>query len=293
MVNILFKSTYLLIIISLTMGPPAFSATTATAFQKKLSELEKSSGGRIGLFAFNPNDHQQFQFRGDETFPFCSTFKAILVAAILKKSMKEKKFLKQRIKYQQKDLDQSGYAPIAKDHLETGMTIAELSKATIQYSDNAAANLLMKNLGGPAAVTDFTRSIGDAIFRLDRWEPELNSAIPGEQNDTTTPSAIAKSLQKIALGDVLSLPLRELFQTWMMGNITGNARIRAGVPKTWKVGDKTGTCSYGTTNDIAILWPPQGPPFAVAIFFTQKQKDALPKDEVIAAVTRLLISEIK
>lgn len=233
------------------------------------------------------------QYRAEERFPVCSTFKAIAVAAVLKRSMTDNNLMQQRINYKKTDL--VTYSPITEKEKRVtgGMTVAELCAATMEYSDNTAANLLMKILGGPAAVTDFTRSIGDNTFRLDRWETELNSAVPGDLLDTSTPAAMARTLQKITLGDVLAPRQREQLQVWLKNNTTGDNLIRAEVPKGWLVGDKTGAGSYGTRNDIAVLWPPTGAPIIIAIYFTQPEKDAPMRNEIIAAAARLAINALK
>ncbi|MBX9705509.1 MAG: class A beta-lactamase, partial [Gammaproteobacteria bacterium] len=157
-------------------------------------------------------------------------------------------------------------------------------------SDNTAINLLMKQIGGPKGVTAFARSIGDRRFRLDRWEPELNSALPGDIQDTSTPLAMATSLQRLGLESGLLNTQREQLQSWLKNNKTGDLRIRAGVPRNWIVGDKTGTCKFGTTNDIGILWPPNGLPIVLAIYFTQNEENAAPREDILASVTRIILS---
>lgn len=275
------------------MSLPAFASEQKT-ITTELASLEKSANGRLGISAINTGNGMRVQYRADERFPFCSTFKTIVAAAILKKSQTEKGLLDKRVRYNKDDVTKSGYAPIAEKHISDGLTIAELCAATLQYSDNAAVNLLMHELGGPTAVNVYARSIGDDIFRLDRWEPELNSAIPGDERDTTTPAAMEKSLQKLTLGDALEFPQREQLILWLKGNTTGSKRMLAAAPKGWIVGDKTGTGSYGTTNDIGVLWPANGgAPIVAAIYFTQNVKDAAPRDDVIAAATRLVIAAFK
>ncbi|HEY6772631.1 MAG TPA: class A beta-lactamase, partial [Oxalicibacterium sp.] len=180
-------------------------------------------------------------------------------------------------------------APITGKLVGKGMTVSELCAATLQYSDNAAVNLLMKELGGTAAVTAFARTVGDEIFRLDRWEPELNSAVPGDLRDTTTPAAMVQTLQKLMLGNALGSLQQEQLVFWMKKNRTGDARIRAGVPTDWIVADKTGTGSYGTTNDIGVLWPPGRAPIVVVLYFTQHEQAAKPRDDVIADATRTIV----
>ena len=264
-----------------------------TAIQKKLANIEVASGARIGLFAINTADNSIYQDRGNERFPMCSTSKVMCVSAILKKSMTNSDLLQQKIRYTKQEVDSSGYAPITKDHIADGMTIAELCNASITQSDNLAMNLLLKNVGGPQAVTRFARSIGDKKYRLDRYEPDLNSAIPGDLRDTTTPEAMANALYKLVLGDVLASSQREQLQCWLKNNTTGKDRIRAGVPKGWVVGDKTGTGDYGTTNDIGILWPPKKSPIIVVIYVTQSKKDAVPRADIIASVTQILVRSLK
>lgn len=261
-----------------------------TNIQKQLAALEVSSNGRIGLYAINTENNTDIQYRANERFPFCSTSKVMVVSAILKQSMTNAHLLEQKVIYTKENLLSAGYTPITQKHLANDMTISGLCAAAIEYSDNAAMNFLVKELGGPKAVTAFARSIGDKIFRLDRIEPKLNSAVPGDLRDTTTPAAMEKSLQKLVLGNVLGLPQRELLQIWLKNNTTGDFRIRAGVPKGWLVGDKTGTGQYGTTNDIGIIWPPKCSPIVVVIYFTQQRKEAAPRDDIIASTTRLLIS---
>lgn len=264
-----------------------------SAENNELAKLEASAKGRLGVAAINTGNGMRVHYRADERFPFCSTFKTIVAAAILKKSATDKGLLGKRIHYNKDDLVKSGYAPITQKHIADGMTIAELCAATVQYSDNAAANFLMKELGGPAAVTNYARSIGDDTFRLDRWEPELNTAIPGDERDTTTPAAMEKSLHRLMLGDALALPQREQLVVWLKGNTTGGKRMLAGVPKGWIVGDKTGTGSYGTTNDAGALWPGNaGAPIVTVVYFTQNDKDAAPRDDVIAAATRIVINAL-
>ncbi|MEO8401356.1 MAG: class A beta-lactamase [Gammaproteobacteria bacterium] len=264
----------------------------STLIQIKLAKLEASSGGRLGVYAINTANNVRVQYRAEELFPFCSTSKIIVVSAILKKSETNPALLQKKITYDKKDIDKSEYAPITQQHIDSGMRIAELCKAAIEYSDNTAMNLLLKILGGPGAVTSYARSIHDNKFRMNRWEPELNSAIPGDTRDTTTPKAMTHSLQQVVLGDGLALSQQKQLQTWLKNNTTGAAKIRAGVPKNWIVGDKTGSGQYGTTNDIGIIWPPGCSPIVIAIYLTQNTKDAVNREDILASATHLVLSEL-
>ncbi len=284
----LLLTVILISFVSACMSVLARGSTDLTSIQNKLAALEASSGGRIGVSALNTATNTRIQYRAKERFPFCSTSKVIGVSAILKQSMTDSRLLQQKVTYKKEDL--VAYSPITEKHLADGMTIFNLCAAAITQSDNTAMNLLIKKLGGLEAVTAFARSIGDNTFRLDRWEPKLNSAIPGDLRDTSTPAAMERSLQQLALSDALALPQRKQLQTWLKSNVTGNYRIRAGLPKAWIVGDKTGTGDYGTTNDIGIIWPPKRSPIVVAIYFTQNKKNAVKREDIIASVTHLLIS---
>jgi beta-lactamase class A len=263
-----------------TQGDGAVSA------QAQFAKLERTLKGRLGVFALNTANGKQLSYHANEYFPMCSTFKVLLVSAILKCSIQIDGLMQQRIKYRQSDL--VTYSPITKQHVEDGMMVAALCAAAIQYSDNTASNLLMKILGGPEAITTFARSIGDRRFRLDRWETALNSAIPGDRRDTSTPDAMGRSLQRLAFGDALEPHLQLQLRVWLQGNTTGAARIRAGVPADWQVGDKTGTGDYGTANDIAVLWPPRRSPVVVAIYTTQGKKDAKARNDIVASAARIV-----
>jgi beta-lactamase class A len=264
---------------------PAATPLTPTAL---LARLEKESGGRLGVAAVNTADGRLVLHRADERFPFCSTFKMMVSAAIL---AREPSLLKKRIQYEKSDL--VPHSPVTGKHVADGMTVAELCEATLQISDNAAANLLMKQIGGPAAVTAYARSIGDTEFRLERWETELNSAIPGDVRDTTTPLAMAKSLQKLVLGDALPAAARKQLKDWMLGNTTGATRIRAGVPAGWPVADKTGAGDYGTVNDIAVIWPPGKAPIVLAVYITQPNKDDKSRPDIHGEVAKVVIEAFK
>lgn len=255
-----------------------------------LDGIEHASGGRIGVAVFDAELNRHINYRASERFPLCSTFKVMAAGAILKLSMEDPDLLQRRIMFERKDM--VTYSPVSKEYLVTGMTVAELCAAALQYSDNTAGNLLLRELGGPEGVTRFARSIGDEFFRLDRWETDLNEALPGDERDTTTPLAMAQSLHKLALGDVLGLAQREQLQLWLQGNTTGAARIRAGAPDDWQIGDKTGAGSYGTTNDIAIAWRRDGAPLIIAIYFTQSRQDAPMRNDLIATTTRAIVAEL-
>ncbi len=255
-----------------------------------LAALEAASGGRLGVAALNTANGERLGHRDGERFAFCSTFKILAASALLKRSEAEPGLLERRIPIAPADV--VAYSPVTKPHAGDGMRLADLCAAGLQYSDNTAANLMIGLLGGPAGVTAFARSIGDHQFRLDRLETVLNTAVPGDVQDTSTPAAMASALHRLALGDLLGQAQREQLVAWMRGNTTGAKRIRAGVPGTWAVADKTGTGDYGTTNDVGLVWPPNKPPVVLAIYYTQADPKAAPRDDVVAEAARSAVAAL-
>ncbi|WP_205954518.1 class A beta-lactamase [Pantoea stewartii] len=251
-------------------------------------QLEHAAGGRLGVAAIDTGDGSVFTYRGNERFPLCSTSKVFTVAAILKKAETAQGLLNENIAIRHADL--VNYNPVTEKQVGGTMTVAELSAAALQYSDNAAMNKLLTYLGGPHAVTAFARSIGDNTFRLDRTEPTLNTAIPGDTRDTTSPTAMAQSLQKLVLGTALAPAQRQQLADWMKGNTTGTYSIRAGLPADWVVADKTGSGDYGTTNDIAVIWPPHHAPLVLVTYYTQTDKHAASRKDVLASAAKIIAS---
>ncbi len=258
----------------------------ANDVQQKLAALEKNSGGRLGVALINTADNTQTLYRADERFAMCSTSKVMAAAAVLKQSETQKGLLSQRVEIKPSDL--INYNPIAEKHVNGTMTFGELSAAALQYSDNTAMNKLIAHLGGPDKVTAFARTIGDDTFRLDRTEPTLNTAIPGDPRDTTTPLAMAQTLRNLTLGNALGETQRAQLVTWLKGNTTGAASIQAGLPTSWVVGDKTGSGDYGTTNDIAVIWPEDRAPLILVTYFTQPEQKAESRRDVLAAAASIV-----
>lgn len=278
---------------SYAINPSNVQAKSSSSyFYQQMTKLESNVGGRIGVAVYNKRNKEVLSYRGNERFPFCSTGKVMTVAAILKRAEKEPDLLSKSIKYSKTDVDKSGYAPITSKYLDKGMTISELSQAALDYSDNTAMNLLVAEVGGVSKITDYARSIGDEKFRLDRIEPELNTAIPRDPRDTTTPLAMTMSLDKLVLEKSLESNSQIYLSKWLKANTTGDKRIRAGLSHNWIVGDKTGTGAYGTTNDIGVIWIPKCTPVVISIYYTQDKKDAKPNDLVIASATKIAINSL-
>lgn len=210
-----------------------------------------------------------------------------MVAAVLSRVDQEQEKLSRFVPYTEKDLLE--YAPVTRQHVkENGMTVTALCDAAITLSDNTAANLLLKSVGGPEGLTRYARSLGDEKTRQDRPEPDLNDFRPGDVRDTTTPGAMLNNLRQLLLADKLSPASREQLEDWMMQNTTGQTMIRAGVPHAWKVGDKTGRGGQNATNDIAILRPPGKPPILLTIYCVESKAASKEREAAIAEVARIM-----
>ncbi|WP_374944183.1 class A beta-lactamase [Sphingomonas sp.] len=223
------------------------------AFAREVAALEAAARGRMGVAILDTATGARFERRADERFPMCSTFKYVLAAAILAKVDQGGERLERRVTVTQGDIVPN--SPFSGTRVGAGASVAELCAATVGLSDNAAANLLLPAVGGPAGLTRFLRAQGDAVTRLDRLEPMLNSAIPGDPRDTTTPDAMLATLRRLTLGSVLTPRSRAQLVAWMAAATTGTKRLRAGLPAGWRVADKTGAGENGTDNVVALLWP--------------------------------------
>ncbi|MEU6089534.1 class A beta-lactamase [Streptomyces sp. NPDC047085] len=265
------------------MAPTASAAPGAT--RTELSDLEQRYGARLGVFARNLRTGETVVYRAGERFAMCSTFKAFAAAAVLRDHA-DCAPLDRVIHYPPRDILPN--SPRTEENLATGMSVHDLCAAAIQYSDNAAGNLLLREIGGPAGLTRFFRSLGDRVSRLDRWETDLNTAVPGDPRDTTTPQALGRSFERLTLGRALHPADREQLVTWLKGNTTSKKRFGAGLPEEWVRGDKTGTGDYATANDIGVAWTTRGTPLVLAVLSTKATKDAPVDDALIADTARVL-----
>ncbi|MGI5375279.1 class A beta-lactamase [Streptomyces sp. CA-251387] len=265
---------------------PAHAVGSGSRTTTRLRELEQRHGARLGVFAHNLATKRTVRYRADELFPICSVFKTLASAAVLRDLDRHGEFLARRIHYTEADLPAG--SDRTREHLAEGMTVAELCEVAITYSDNGAANLLLRELGGPTAITGFARSLGDPVTRLDRWETELNSAEPWRVTDTTSPRAIGRTYARLVLGDALNRPDGRLLTHWLLNNTTSGKRFRAGLPPTWAIADKTGSGDYGTTNNVGIAWTPDGTPVVLAVLSTKPDQDAAWDDALVAEAAELL-----
>jgi beta-lactamase class A len=269
----------------------AVNAAAGENVAERIGAIETRIGGRMGVAALDMGHGKHFDYRSDEHFPMCSTFKFLAAAAVLKRVDEKHERLDRFVPYGPADILE--YAPVTKEHLKDGgMTLGALCEAAIEQSDNTAGNLLLDTIGGPSGLTDFARNLGDQLTRLDRKEPELNRAVKGDDRDTTTAAAICSDMQRVLLGDALSEASRRQLEGWLQRNQTGGQMIRAGVPNNWVVGDKTGRGANGAMNDIAIIRPPGRAPILLAIYSVGSTAPANDREAAIAETAKIVTESL-
>ncbi|WP_406156756.1 class A beta-lactamase [Streptomyces sp. NBC_01005] len=248
-------------------------------FARQFKDLERKYDARLGVYAIDTGTGREVTHNDGERFAHASTFKALAAGAVLRKYSLGG--MDEVIKYSKKDLVSD--SPVSEKHVGTGMSLSALCDAAVRFSDNTAANLLLDRLGGPRGLDAVLAGIGDDVTRMEHREPELNRWSPGATSDTSTPRALAGDLRAFVLGDLLGNGERAQLTKWLRTNTTGAELIRAGMPRGWVVGDKTGSGgTYGTRNDIAVVWRPDGAPVVVAILSNRFQEDAEYDNALIA-----------
>ena len=258
--------------------------------QSRVKELEDQFGARIALYARNLVTGRTVSYRARERLPLCSLFKPIAVATVLAFRDRHGELLDRLIRYGATDLVEN--SPVTEAQVEEGLTVRELCDAALRYSDNTAGNLLLRQIGGPAGLTRAARAFGDHHTRLDRWEPDLNEALPGDRRDTTTAQAIGGTYTRLLVGPPLSRPDRALLKGWMLDNQTSDARFRAALPRGWSLADKTGAGDYGTLNDVGIAFDPAGDPVLISALSRKDQATAKADDQLMAEVAELALDEL-
>ena len=256
---------------------------------ERFAELENEFDAQLGVYAIDTSSNETIGYRQEERFAYASTYKALATGVLLQRYFLED--LNEVITYTEDDL--VPYSPVTEKHVDTGMTLLELAEAAVRHSDNTAGNLLYEAIDGPKGFEQALNKIGDNVTQADRFEPDLNVYTSGDTQDTSTPQALATSLQAFAVGEVLSADKRELFNDLLEGNATGDTLIRAGAPEDWVVGDKSGAASYGTRNDIAVVWPPNRDPIVIAVMSRYDTEDAEYDDALIAEAARIVFDAME
>jgi beta-lactamase class A len=287
----LTRRSALLAIAATAASAQTLLAVPSTDLSSTLTVLEKKSGGRLGCAILFPSG-KLVTHRAEERFPMCSTFKFLAAALVLERVDQGKEHLDRSVRFSKSDL--VSYSPVTEKRVSDGsMTIAELSKAALTFSDNTAANLLLASFGGPPAITSFARSVGDTMTRLDRNETSLNEGTPGDPRDTTTPTAMLGNLERILFGNVLKSRSRLQLTEWMLANTTGKAKLVAGLPADWKVADKTGAGDHGSNNDIGVLYPPAGQPILMTSYLTETTVPTEERNAIHAEIARAVAASYR
>jgi len=269
----------------LSAGALARPAQPGALPSTEFARIEAETGGRLGVFVHDLEHGRQYQHRATERFPMCSTFKVLASAAILSRVDAGRERLDRVVRFTSADM--VAYSPVTEQRMAGGMTVAELCEAAVTRSDNTAGNLLLDSLGGPGAITAYARSLGDQVTRLDRTETSLNEARPGDPRDTTSPASMSHNLRALVLGQALSEASRNHLVSWLVVNQTGDTRLRAGLPKNWRVGDKTGSGDNGTANDVAVVWRPDQAPLIICAYLTGSNAPAEKRNAALAEVARV------
>ena len=266
-------------------GDPAPAPDHATAFNEFLAGVEDKTGGRVGVYALDTETGQALSWRSDERFAMASTFKPLLVAAVLARV--DAGDLAINDSYSLRGVEIQPYSPVI-DALADGQSISlqKLCSAAVSLGDNTASNMLLDLVGGPAGLTQYLRDHGDPLTRLDRYEVELNANTPGDVRDTTTPQAMVGSLERALESDDLSGESRARLKAWMLASTTGSRRLRAGLPADWPIGDKTGTGMNGAVNNVAVAWPPGRKPLLVAVYLSESELPVSELDALHPAIAR-------
>jgi beta-lactamase class A len=263
-----------------SLGMALAAGASAASAASQLKRIHKRVGGRLGVHILDSQSGKRIAYTDDARFAMASTIKLPLAAALLWQADHGAFPLTHELLVGRDDLVTN--SPVLEPQVTAGMSsmsVRDLCRSAVTFGDNAATNVLLRAIGGPAALTQFVRSTGDELTRFDRTEPDLNSNLPGDERDTTTPRAMAETMLKIFTQDLLSLPSRALLIDWMTGARSGLNRVRAGLPKNWQAGDKTGTGQYGAFNDLVLAWPPGRRPIIAAVYMSESTSTS----EVLAA----------
>ena len=272
-----------------TGSEPATSTAVAPVSSSAFAQLEQRFNANLGIDVLDTRSGRAVAYRADDRFAYDSTYKLLMAGVLLRKDTDAD--LARVIPYT--DTDLQSYSPITSRHVSTGMSVSDLIAAALQYSDNTAANLLLDQLGGPSGLRSALRALDDNTTHVDRGEPGVNTSIPGDIRDTSTPRALGADLRGFVLDSWLTTARRTQLTNWLLGNTTGGNYIRAGVPAGWKVADKTGNGDYGSRNDIAVVWPPTGDPIIVCVLTNRKTgKNPTSADALIADATKAALAAL-
>ena len=265
----------------------------AETIEDAIRGIEQDLGARVGFFMHDRHTGREIVHSADDRFPLNSTFKLLACGALLSKVEAGTADLSKTILLEK--LEIVTYSPAIERAIRAGQIQVSLEQAcrmVLSVSDNTAANIVLSEVGGPAGLTDFLRSIGDEVTRLDRWEPELNEATPGDPRDTTTPRAMAGLVENLILGDVLSADSRTTLREWLAAHSVAEALFRSPLPNSWTIHDRTGAGGYGSRSIVAVLYPPGREPIIAALYMTETEASFRQRNAAAARVGRAIVKSV-
>lgn len=277
-----------------TAGPASAQQPAPGNVRRRLdsamSGIESAYGLTVGVAAGRLGKPPAYAYRGGDTFPMCSLFKTLAVARLLRDHAYDDGFWQRRIAFRKDQIVENSIICAADQ--DRNMSVEELADAALRFSDNTAGNLLLGLMGGPQGIGAYAQTLGALSTRLDRWEPELNEALPGDVRDTSTPSDIHRLYESLLLGNALDTLGQARLRGWMLRNATSGERLGAVVPPGAEFADKTGAGDYGVVNDAGVVWPDDGPPLTLAVMTRTDRPDAVNNNAVVARVGQLIFGEL-
>lgn len=274
-----------------TLLPAITFADGGSSIITTVERVATALEARVGFSAYDLESGQRWEYQANQRFALSSTFKTLACAAVLHRVDIGKESIDREVHFLASDL--VTYSPITEKFAgRQAMSLFDLCEAALTMSDNTAANLIMRALGGPTQVTSFARVLGDDVTRLERWETELNEAVPGDQRDTSTPNAMLANLQKVLLGDVLSAESRAQLRNWLEGNQVADKLFRAALPEGWLIADRTGAGGFGSRSITAMIWPPERQPIIVALYLTETEAPMAERDKAIAEIGAAIVAAL-
>lgn len=274
--------------LNLTSLPLAYAANeSAGKIAQAIKTAETSLQARVGVAVYDTATDKGWYHNADERFPMASTFKTLACAALLARGPD---LLQQKLEISDKDIQ--SYAPVTKTLVGQSVSASDLCAITLRTSDNTAANKVLELIGGPSALTAYLRGIGDTSTRLDRTEPDLNESKPGDLRDTTTPRAMMDTMNKLVLGSALDDKARQQLTNWLTANDVGGPLLRAGIPASWRIADRTGAGGFGTRGVVAVIWPPERKPVIAAIYLTETKASMDDRNKAIADIGKALAKQL-
>ena len=275
----------------LLASAPALAAPDLfAAVRRAIAGIERSAGGPIGVAILDTGSGARFEHRAQQRFPLCSTFKLLLAARLLHGAQDGRWAMTDRLPVAAADM--MYHAPFTETRIGGTASLAELAEAMVTNSDNPAANIALRHIGGPAALTAWLRRIGDATTRIDRYEPAMNNETPGDPRDTTTPAAMLATSRRLATAGPLDAAGRAMLLGWMAASVTADTMIRPALPAGWREANKTGSGEWHARNIVSVITPPGRAPIWVAAYLYSAKATLAERSRHFPPLGRALVESL-